>query len=243
MTYRIAEVAERTGFSAPTLRYYEEIGLLRPAARTPAGYRIYDDRAIERLRFVARAKRLGCTLEEIADLADAWERDDCAPVQHRLRGLVAGKLVDVEARLGELLAFQAELRAAAAVLEGAPLDGPCDETCGCVAEPIACTIRDDEVDDRIAVIERLRAAATSVERTETGLALRFPADDADVEADVRRFAVDEKRCCAFWELAVVEEADTLVLRWDGPAAAGPLLDRLDALLRTDEPVELLRGAL
>ena len=70
--YRIAEVADRTGFSTPTLRYYEEIGLLPPAERTPAGYRVYDDRAVARLRFVARAKQLGCSLEEIADLADAW---------------------------------------------------------------------------------------------------------------------------------------------------------------------------
>ena len=128
--YRIAEVAARTGFSTPTLRYYEEIGLLPPPARTPAGYRVYDDRAIDRLRFVARAKQLGCTLEEIADLAEAWDRDDCAPVRHRLRGLVAEKLDEVEARIAELQALQTDLRSAASVLEIAPLDGPCDESCG-----------------------------------------------------------------------------------------------------------------
>src|SRR5918997_7120725 len=111
--YRIAEVAERTGFSTPTLRYYEEIGVLPPPARTAAGYRAYDDRAVERLRFIARAKRLGCTLEEITDLAAAWDRDQCAPVQHRLRGLVAAKLDDVEARIRDLVAFQAELRRSA----------------------------------------------------------------------------------------------------------------------------------
>jgi DNA-binding transcriptional MerR regulator len=131
--YRIAEVADRTGFSPPTLRYYEEIGLVPPPARTPAGYRLYDDRAIDRLRFVARAKQLGCTLDEIADLADAWDRDDCAPVKHRLRGLVAGKLAETEARLQELLALQTDLRATAALLDTAPLDGPCSETCGCYA--------------------------------------------------------------------------------------------------------------
>ncbi len=133
MTYRIAEVAERTGFSTPTLRYYEEIGVLPPPARTGAGYRAYDDRAVERLRFVSRAKRLGCTLEEITELAAAWDRDECAPVQHRLRGLVEAKLGEVEARLQELLAFQGELRQAATALAGAPLNGPCGEGCGCVA--------------------------------------------------------------------------------------------------------------
>jgi DNA-binding transcriptional MerR regulator len=130
--YRIAEVADRTGFSTPTLRYYEDIGLLPPAARTAAGYRVYDDRAVDRLRFIARAKQLGCTLEEITDLAAAWGRDDCAPVQHRLRALVAAKLRETDERLHELLALQADLRATATMLEAAPLDGPCDERCGCM---------------------------------------------------------------------------------------------------------------
>ena len=133
--YRIAEVAERTGFSTPTLRYYEEIGLLPPAERTAAGYRLYDDRAIERLIFVARAKQLGCTLEEITDLADAWASNECAPTKHRLRTVVAAKLADTEARIAELSAFADELRATAATLDSAPLDGPCDETCGCVRGP------------------------------------------------------------------------------------------------------------
>jgi len=131
--YRIAEVASRTGFTTPTLRYYEEIGLLPPAERSAAGYRLYDDRAIARLRFVARAKQLGCSLEEIADLAEAWDNDECAPVKHRLRGLVAEKLDEVEARLAELRALRADLRSAAELLETAPLDGPCDESCGCYA--------------------------------------------------------------------------------------------------------------
>ncbi len=112
-----------------------------------------------------------------------------------------------------------------------------------VSEPIVCTIGEDEVDDRVAVIERLRAAAGSVERTGTGLVLRFAAGDAGVAADVRRFVVDEQRCCRFWTFAVAEADGALVLHWDGPPAAGELLDRLDALLRSDEPVELLRGAL
>jgi DNA-binding transcriptional MerR regulator len=55
MTYTIGEVAERTGFSASALRYYEDIGLVTPAARSDAGYRLYDDRVLSRLAFVARA--------------------------------------------------------------------------------------------------------------------------------------------------------------------------------------------
>jgi DNA-binding transcriptional MerR regulator len=69
--YRIKDVVARSGFSAPTLRYYEEIGLLPESARTRAGYRLYDDHTLNRLAFIARAKQLGCSLDEIADLTTA----------------------------------------------------------------------------------------------------------------------------------------------------------------------------
>lgn len=133
--YRIAEVARRSGFSSPTLRYYEDIGLLPPAERSAAGYRLYDERTIERLRFVARAKQLGCTLEAIADLAEAWDTNECAPIKHRLRAVVDAKLTETGARIAELTALAAELRSTVAILEAAPLDGPCDDTCGCVRRP------------------------------------------------------------------------------------------------------------
>jgi MerR family copper efflux transcriptional regulator len=68
---RIAEVARRSGFSPATLRYYEDIGLLPATSRTRGGYRAYDERTLERLAFIARAKQLGCSLEEIADLTMA----------------------------------------------------------------------------------------------------------------------------------------------------------------------------
>src|SRR3954454_24442936 len=101
----------------PTLRYYEEIGLLPPAERTPAGYRLYDDRAIERLTFIARAQQLGCTLEGLTDLDDAWDSNECAPTKHRPRAVVAAKLAGTEARIAELTAFAKELRATAKALE------------------------------------------------------------------------------------------------------------------------------
>lgn len=138
--FRIAEVAERTGFSAPTLRYYEDIGLLPLPERSEAGYRLYDERAIDRLAFIARAKRLGCTLGEITELAQAWDSDECAPVKHRLRAVVADKLAQTEARIAELRAFSGDLRATARSLESAPLDGPCDDTCGCVDSPTAAVV-------------------------------------------------------------------------------------------------------
>ncbi|WP_406693273.1 MerR family transcriptional regulator [Saccharopolyspora sp. ID03-671] len=69
---RISQLAERTGTPATTLRFYETSGLL-PAERTPAGYRIYGEDAVDRLAFIDAAKHLGLPLEEIAELLRVWE--------------------------------------------------------------------------------------------------------------------------------------------------------------------------
>jgi DNA-binding transcriptional MerR regulator len=73
----ISQLAERTGVSASTLRFYEKEGLLA-AGRTSAGYRVYGQDAVERLAFIKTAKHLGLPLEEIADLLAAWEAGTCA---------------------------------------------------------------------------------------------------------------------------------------------------------------------
>ena len=133
--YRIAEVGRLTGFAPSTLRFYEQAGVLSPADRTPAGYRVYDDRDVERLRLIARAKDLGCTLDEIGDLVQAWDADECGPVKHRLRSLVDAKVAEVQRHITDQMALAAQLRATAAGLAGRSVDGPCDDSCGCTTAP------------------------------------------------------------------------------------------------------------
>jgi MerR family transcriptional regulator, copper efflux regulator len=65
---QIGEAAARSGVSAKMIRYYEDIGLVPRSARRPQGYRDYDDQDVHRLRFVARARDLGFTIKEIAEL-------------------------------------------------------------------------------------------------------------------------------------------------------------------------------
>ena len=132
-SYTIGQVAERSGFSASSLRYYEGIGLLEPTARTGSGYRLYDDRALARLGFIARAKQLGCSLEDIADLVGIWDGELCGPVQKRLHDLVTEKLSEAERQIAELTAFREQLHIAATNLTGPVPDGPCSEACACMA--------------------------------------------------------------------------------------------------------------
>ena len=111
-TLHIGEVAERTGFATSALRYYEGIGLVVPSSRTAAGYRIYDDHSLDRLAFIARAKQLGCSLEEITDLVDLWDGNRCGPVQRTFHDLVTTKLADAERQIAELTALADQLIAA-----------------------------------------------------------------------------------------------------------------------------------
>jgi hypothetical protein len=107
--------------------------------------------------------------------------------------------------------------------------------------PIACTISEADIPGRLELLERLRASLRSLDRTELGMLLYFPSDET-VRADVRQFAVDEKRCCQFWGFAVTEGED-LVLRWDGPTDVSGPLDQIAAWFRSDEPGAALRGLL
>ena len=108
--------------------------------------------------------------------------------------------------------------------------------------PIACTITNAEIPDRVELIERMRAAMTSIDRTTTGLLLHFP-DDETVRADLATFAVDEKRCCQIWGFAIPAEAAGGALRWDGPRAVDDLFDQLETFFTTDAPVSALEGLL
>jgi hypothetical protein len=108
--------------------------------------------------------------------------------------------------------------------------------------PIACTITNAEIPERVALIERMRDALATIDRTPTGLLLHFP-DDAAVRADLADFAVDEKRCCQFWGFDVIDEARGVALRWDGPPAVDDLLDKLQRYFEGDASVSVLDGLL
>jgi DNA-binding transcriptional MerR regulator len=132
-TFTIGEIAERSGFSTSALRYYEGIGLVPPATRTAAGYRLYDDDTLTRLTFIARAKHLGCSLEEISDLVGIWDGERCGPVQRRFHALVTTKLAETQRQIDELTALADQLRGAALRLAGPATDGPCSADCACLA--------------------------------------------------------------------------------------------------------------
>lgn len=87
---QIGEVADRTGLSLRTIRYYGEVGLASPSARSRGGFRLYTEADVERLLLIKRMKPLDFSLEEMADLLGILDRlagaapGDQPPLQDRL---------------------------------------------------------------------------------------------------------------------------------------------------------------
>ncbi len=242
--YKIKEVADRSGFSAATLRYYEEIGLLPRAARTPAGYRMYDEGTVERLAFVARAKQLGCSLDEIADLALAWDGGKCDAVQDRLRRVVADKLGSAQQQIVELMTLSSELQRAAVGLELHRPEGPCDEQCGCITDnterqAITLVSKPGNGNDEVPIACTLAAPATSGRFDEWGDLLAHVASREAIGGGIRatfgstapldeliRLAAAEQDCCQFFSFAITVDARGIALEVRAPDDALPIVEAL-----------------
>ncbi|QIS18186.1 heavy metal-responsive transcriptional regulator [Nocardia terpenica] len=105
---RIGALAERSGVSAKTLRFYEQAGLLVEPQRTSAGYRDYPPATVNRVLFIRAAQTAGLRLAEIADVL-AIRDSGSAPCAH-VRALVDTHLAEVRARLADLRRTERELR-------------------------------------------------------------------------------------------------------------------------------------
>lgn len=101
---KISEAARRSGLSAKTIRYYEEIELIAPAARGANGYRHYDNHAVEALHFLARAREVGFDLQECRQLLEL-QRDDSRQSRHA-RELVLEKSEQLQTRIEQLISMQ-----------------------------------------------------------------------------------------------------------------------------------------
>lgn len=106
----IGQLAKAAGVTTPTIRYYEEIGLLPKAGRSAAGQRVYDESELERLTFIRRCRDFGFSIEQVRVLAGlSISADaDCSQVRdmaHAHLSEVRAKLADLKALEGSLVVF------------------------------------------------------------------------------------------------------------------------------------------
>lgn len=115
----IGELAQHAQLGAETLRYYERLGLLSPAERTPGGYRLYAPDALERLDFIRRAQALGFSLAEIAELLALHARPEAD--MGAVRAIAAERLAQIDAKMDDLRRMRSGLQA---LLDACPGHGP-----------------------------------------------------------------------------------------------------------------------
>ena len=94
----VNEVSKLTGVSIRTLQYYDKIGLLHPAKYTEAGYRLYDDAALETLQQILLFRELEFPLKEIKDILDRPGFDPVAALEQQIKDSGKDKYIEEEAR-------------------------------------------------------------------------------------------------------------------------------------------------
>lgn len=136
----ISKVAELTGVSAKTIRYYESIGLMPEPERAPNGYRDYSDKEIQTLRFIQSSRQLGFPLKDVANLLELWQ--DKGRASRDVRELAINHIAEIETKIQELQAIRDSLkdlvnccngddRPDCPILKGLEKDLTKDADCGC----------------------------------------------------------------------------------------------------------------
>ena len=243
---RISQLTEHSGVPATTLRFYESAGLL-PADRSPAGYRLYGEDAVQRLAFIAAAKHLGLPLGEIGELLRVWESGACREVKADLRPRIAARIADAENRAVELSAFTAVLHGALEHLDVLPeRDHRCDAQCSLLSpgrttsgarppssgglgagaerwrtQAVACSLG-ESVPERAGQWRRLLSGARR-EEIEDGVRLLLPSERT---SEIAALAATEQQCCPFFDFRLHLDGPVLGLEVRAPAEGAGMLAEL-----------------
>jgi DNA-binding transcriptional MerR regulator len=123
MSYAIGQVAKKTGLKVPTIRYYEEEGLIAPAARGANGRRIYVDSDVDRLSFIRHTRGLGFEINDVRALLELSDHPDrsCDEAD----SLARAQLKSVELRIAQLGALKKELSRIVRSCSGGRVAGAC----------------------------------------------------------------------------------------------------------------------
>jgi DNA-binding transcriptional MerR regulator len=122
--FQVGDLAKATGKTVRAIHHYEDVGLLQPHARSKGRYRLYDNAALTRIRWISKLHDLGMSLTQIQQMLQAWETAPSAPgAMAKIRSLYLQKLDETRAQMERLGALERELVASVEYLDTC---GTCD---------------------------------------------------------------------------------------------------------------------
>ena len=137
---QVGDIARAVGKTVRAIHHYEEVGLLRPHARSKGRYRLYDRAAVTRVRWIGKLHELGLSLAQIQEIVALWESAPSAPsAMTRVRSIYLQKLEETRAQITRLSSLERELVASIDYLD------TCDT---CDPEELVAACTDCNVHDR-----------------------------------------------------------------------------------------------
>ena len=124
---KVSQLGARAGVSADTVRYYDRLGLLPATERSESGYRLYDERAVARLRQIRQAQAMGLRLSQIAELMRTLDGGEC-PCEETVDAM-SERRAEIDAEIARLTALRDQLDAAIAAGETGECCDPCEDEC------------------------------------------------------------------------------------------------------------------
>ena len=129
---QVGDLAKASGKTVRAIHHYEEVGLLRPHARSKGRYRLYDQAALARLRWIGKLHDLGLSLGQIQEMVRLWESASSAPgAMARIRGVYTLKLSETRAQIAHLTALERELAASIEYLDTCDACSPAELVGAC----------------------------------------------------------------------------------------------------------------
>ena len=172
---QVGDIARATGKTVRAIHHYEEVGLLKPHARSKGRYRLFDATALTRVRWIGKLHDLGLSLAQIQQMIAAWESAPTAPgAMAKMRAIYAAKLEETRAQIEHLAALEAELSASIHYLDTCDTCDPAELVSTCAS----CSVhgKGDRAPELVAGIHHGRTsaarAATTHETTAPNLLAR-----------------------------------------------------------------------
>lgn len=146
---QVGDIARAVGKTVRAIHHYEEVGLLRPHARSKGRYRLYDAGAVTRVRWIGKLHDLGLSLAQIQEIVAAWERAGSAPeAMGKVRAIYLQKLEETRAQIARLSSLERELVASIDYLDTCDTCDPDELVAACTD----CHVHHEEEPELVAGI-------------------------------------------------------------------------------------------